>query len=347
MAGSRVTAAAQVRALAKAISVAFAASALTDEEKSPGRIEITDLPWSAPPLITNENLGDARLQDYFDVPMEIEAGQLQAFWVKTLDDMWYRPSSLMKKGVIANCGWAMARMRTGQRAFRFTQPAGWPGSIDDLAGVMFSLEVAHAAATSLPLKDFVSDATNYYAVLPDGRRIGVIDDGIGCISPWGPAHGMIPDLLTMPRGETDYTCQFDQLASLRSVLHTHRNRFPHNFEALDQALQALRLLSFGGYCPELLSSMRAAPIDMVAQRERERVLREAIDVVKADISDRAKLTSLRDMLVPTVTPVSSFKKHIFSSDQYPFTLARGKLDSILAWLEQQYQQVPAALRKLT
>lgn len=347
MASYWVSAAAQVRALAKAVSAAFAASALTDEEKSPGKIEITDLPWQAPPLITSHMLAGAALQDFLDVPIELDQHRLHTFWVKTLEDMWHRPSTLMRRGALANCGLAMPRVKVGQRAFRFAQPVGWP-VCDEMAGVMFSLEVAHAARVSLPVKDVVSDDDSYYVEFADGMRIGVLNGVPATNTSWfasSSARGQILDLLTMPRGDASYRCEFDQLASLRSVLHMHRARFPHNFEALDLALQALRLLTLGSYCPELLHEMRVAPVDLALAREKERALSDAIDVANSGIPDRAKLQTLRSLLVPTIVAVTGFKRYVFSSDQFPFTLAHGKLESIRAWLEAKYQELPEGVRR--
>lgn len=348
MSGNWTSAAAQVRALAKAVSTAFAASNLTEEEKAPGRIEITDLPWMAPPLITPQLLSGARLQDFFDAPMPVDEHRLHAFWVKTLDDMWQRPSSLLRRGIIANTSASVPQMRVGQRAFRFSHPMGCPSQIDDSAGVTFSLEVAHTAIISLPIRHVVSDDSNYFAELPGGGLIGV-RDGRPLHSPfWDVSYeNQVGDMLCTPRGDVSYLCEYDQLASLRSVLHVHRKSFPDNFEALDQALQALRLLSFGGHCPELLRAMRATPRDLAVAREQERALRDAIDAAESVMSDRSKLQTLRALLVPTVLPVSGFRRHIFSSDQYPFTLAHGKMDTITSWLKSHYQaQIPADLQRL-
>lgn len=348
MATHLVTAAAQVRALAKAVSTAFAASALSDADKSPGKVEITDLPWQAPPLITPHLLAGAALQDYFDMPLALQQDALHAFWVRTLDDMWHRPSSLYlrSRGALSNCGRAMQHVRVGQRMLRFARPAGWP-VLDELAGAMFSLEVAHAARTSLPVRDVISDDDNYFVEFADGMQIGVKAGRPACVSPWQvPVAGMVPDLLTMPRGAADYTCHFDQLASVRSVLHVHRHRFPHNFEALDQALQALRLLSFGTYCPELLQAMQVSPLEIARHKEHERALSDCLELIEVEaMSDRAKLQALRAVLVPAVLSVSGFKKHVFAGDQFPFTLARGRIDVIRTWLQTRYLDLPAELQR--
>lgn len=349
MAGHWISAPAQVQSIAKAVAAAFAASALTAEEKSPGKIEITDLPWAAPPLVSTVMLGGAPLQDYLGVPMALEEDTLFRFWTETLEQMWYRPSRVMKRGTYANCGWAMPKVKLGQRALLFSQPVGFPSHLDELSGALFSIEVAHAAATSLPVHDVVSDENNYYADLANGRRIGIVDGRPACESNWNMSvAGQVPDLLTMTRGEADYHCLFDQIASLRSVLNVHRKRFPHNFEALEYALQALRLLTLGGHCPELVSEMRLQPLDMAAVRRKERALRDAIEVLDVEMSDRSKLQVWHSLLVPEVLSPAGFKKNIFSGPQYPFSLAANKLSAIRTWLDQEYEtQIPVELRQLS
>jgi hypothetical protein len=65
------------------------------------------------------------------------------------------------------------------------------------------------------------------------------------------------------------------------------------------------------------------------------------------ISDRSKLTIWNNLLVPDVISASKFKQHIFNGTQFPFSLAQAKLDSIRAWLEQEYQsRIPEAMRQL-
>jgi len=352
MAAHLVSSQAAVRALAKAVSAAFAASNLTEADKAPGKIAITDLPWQAPPLLTPQVLSGGALQDYFDVPIALEQYKLHAFWVKTLDDMWHRPSSLYTHGrrasaALANCGTAMPNVRVGQRALRFSRPAGFP-VIDEQAGALFSLEVAHAARISLPIKDMIETDDSYFVEFADGMQIGIKDGVPTTTTPWTavPVTGMVPDLLTMPRGDVSYACDYDQLASLRSVLHVHKASFPNTFEALDQALQALRLMSLGGHCPELLTAMRVSPLDMNLLRERERLLADALGVIEVPtMSDRSKLLSLRALLVPGVVAASGFKQHVFSSDQFPFTLARGRMDLIRSWLQTKYLELPRELQR--
>ena len=346
MASHLISASAQIRSLAKAVSAAFAASALSDEERNPGRIEITDLPWVAPPLLCRAPLGGVPLSDYLNVPVALDEAQLHRFWIRTLDDLWNRPSSARRRGMFANCSWAMPKLKLGQRAFLFSPPVGYPASMEMSAGAMFSIELAQAAANSLPVADVVSDNDNHYVELASGLVIGVRNGLVACESPWSmDVAGMVPDMLETTRGEADYTCRFDQLAMLRSVLNVHRRRFPE-FQGIDYALQALRILSLGGHCPELMTEMRLAPVDMPRMRAAEQALRDSIELVDTlTVSDRSKLQIWHNLLVPEVISASKFKHHIFAGAQYPFSLAQTKLEAIKAWLIQQYQALPANLQR--
>ncbi len=341
-----ISAAAQVRSLAKAVSTAFAASNLTPEEKAPARLEMTDMPWQAPPLIAEAKLNGTPLMGYLDAPFNFKPEALHAFWIKTLRDMWFEPSRLLRRGVHVNCGAHMPKVSVGQRAMRFSRPAGWPAHIDETAGLIFSLEVAHTAITSMPLRDVISDDYNYYGVLQDFSIIGVKDGRPACVTDWNyDGGGQIQELLRSPRGEVDYTCYYDSIAVLRSVVNVHRRRFPGNYVGIDLALQTLRLMTLGGNCPPLTQAMVVAPIDLVHERARERALWEALDAVKATMSDRSKLQVLRQLLVPEVLSNTKFRNHIYSGAEFPFCLPAGKLEQISLWLHNEYERVPHELKQ--
>lgn len=342
-----ITAPTQVRALAKAVATAFAAATLTDEERHPPRIHHTDLPWNCPPLITGLVLENGALQDYLDVPLSLDADKLMRFWSETLRQMWFEPSRVLKGGVYANLSQAMPKVKTGQRALRFSAPAGAPSQIDHTAAVMLSLEVAHTALVSLPMYGLIENDDSYVAIDTEGRRFGVWKGRPIIESSWEfDASGMVPELLRAPRGETSYACHHDQIAAVRSVLYEHPGRFPHNFDALDQALQALRYLALGGYCPELTTAMVQQPMDVMRLKEVEAILFDAIDTIRSNITDRAKLETLRATLVPTVFSISRFKSTVFSAAQFPFSMAPGKTEQIEENLVAAYKsEIPKGLQR--
>lgn len=347
---SWTTTGAQVSALATAVANVFAASNLTTEERNPERIAITDFAWQAPPLITDLTLQGIPLQGYLDVPIALEEQKLVGFLEQTLKIMHDTPHRLMRLqgGGLATCSWAMPKVRPGQRMFRFSRPEGWPGQMPDHVGFIFALEVAHAASVSLPV-ELVSDDSNYYVTLSTGEKLGVKDGAITCRSDWAfTAPGHVQAYLMMGRGEMEYAPMFDQLAALRSVLHSHAASFPNDFEAMDVALQALRYLSPSGFCAELQSRMRVAPADRTAMKMYERSMREALEIFAIrDMSDRRKLQTLHNTLVPAVITGSVFKKNIFASTHFPFTAAPGKMEKIESWLREEYRaKIPNDLKQL-
>jgi hypothetical protein len=343
-----VSASTQIRSLAKAVATAFASAPLTNDERRPeGGIAHKDLPWSCPPLITDLVLEGA-MQDHLDAPINVTAPALMQFWRETMKQMWHQPSRVLKNGTYANLGAAMAPVRRGQRALRFSAPIGAPSQIHEIAAITLSLEVAHCARISLPTADVLLNDDDYIVTTADGMHFGV-NDGMPLIdSPWRDfnASGMVEEMMRSPRGEVDYTCHYDQLASLRSILHTNAAKFPNNFEALDQALQALRYLSMGTYCPELVTEMIVKPQEVLHMREKENALFEAIEVMRTRMSDRAKLYTLKSTLVPTVMTTAKFKREVFSASTFPFSMAPGKDKQIEENLVSLYKnEIPAAIQR--
>lgn len=325
---------AQVRALAKAVSAAFALSGLSDIERAPGQIVYTDLPWSVPALTTKLKLGDASLQDFLDAPLPVEGPHLLAFWQETLHMMHLSPSRLLTRGTFDTARRHMQKVRPGMRALRFSTPTGYPGVLDAMAGLMFSMECAHAAYISLPVRDMVTDASNYYAELTDGAIIGVVNGRPATPSSWDfDGSDMLLDLAEMPRGMSNHTCLYDQIAAIRSLLHVHQDRFPYNFDALDTALQALRCLTFGAHCPDLLVQVQIAPSELLASRARARALDDALEVMSTNMGDRSKVQTLRQLLVPEAMTMTTFRRLVFSSTDIPFTLEAGKLGRIINALQ--------------
>lgn len=336
----------QVHALAKAVSAAFAASNLTPEQKHPNIIEITDLPWSAPPLITDLRLGGVPLQDYIDGPVPLAEDHLASIWRRALADMWLQPGRLVTRGVLQKSIELMPGAANGHRAFRFSIPVGYPGQLDQEAGIIFTLELVHAIRVSMGFDRLVENESNYYVKLHSGQIIGIQDGRIACESPWTmDVSGEVSEMLRMSRGQTHYRCDFDQIAAVRSVLHVHRKSFPDNFDALDLALQTLRIVSEKLAVPALVHEMRVQPIDLYRMKEKARTIADAIEVMSASMPDRDKLNVLKASLVPGIIGNSVFKQHIFSGPVFPFALPQQKLESILSYLEGLYRALPYEVRQ--
>ena len=67
-----VSAPSQVRSLAKAVATAFAAANLTEEQRNPPGIDVTDLPWACPALVSDLTLDGIPLNDYLDVAVSMD-----------------------------------------------------------------------------------------------------------------------------------------------------------------------------------------------------------------------------------------------------------------------------------
>ena len=331
-----------VRSLAKAVSAAFAAASLTPEEQA-ARIEHTDLEWTCPPLVCEEYLGDAPLSAYLDLPMTVDADALLDFWGRQLHDMYISPSSIMHGPALRGSAAAIPGIAPGVRAYAFSQPIGYPDVLDPVSGVMLSLEVARVAELGLPIVEKVSDDDNHYVALRDGTIFGVKDGEPAIPSAWGDNFsGMIGSLVISPRGASTSACQYDHLAYARSLLHVHRDRFVH-FIGVDRALQALRYLTRGGHCPNLLMASEITPGQIRRLEAQERVLQEMVDLMAQPISDRAKLYTLQAELVPAVLSKSAFRINIYYTDEFPFVLRPEKVDAIKTYLAKQLAQVQKKL----
>ncbi len=338
----------QIRTLASAVARSFAAADLLHEDRYPERIENTRLPWNVPALMPTASLDGEDLAIFYDSPVKVEAQALHAFWEKTLHDMWNKPEGTLTGGAYAGLQRLLKTTKLGVRVLRFAQPPGYPGQFELRAGVQLSLEVAHLAYISLPIFKRVWTLDDYYVIASTGQQFGVRAGRPIVDSPWDfDASGSVMELLESPRGPTTYDCHYDEIAALRSVLHSHPDAFGAEFDGLDNALQALRYLSWGSYCPSLTTAMQTTPVDMKMWARREALLRDALDVMRSNrLNDKQKLQTLRQTLVPDVLTPSRFKAGVFSGDGFPFTLLPGKAEKIVAFLYDYYNtEVPCSLRR--
>lgn len=339
----------QVRALAKLVARAFAAADLDPEVCAAPQIELTNLPWSVPPLLTSATIGGEALEEYFDQGLRFSAPDMMKFWQQSMQDIWHTPGLVIKGGTYKALGSLLRMTKVGSRVLRFAQPPGYPGQFEMTAGIQLSLEVAHAVYISLPVRKRVLTISDYYVELADGTRFGVMDGRPLVESPWEyDASGEVLDFLEKPRGPTTTQCHYDQIAALRSTLHVHREKFRGDFEGLDQALQALRYLSWGSHCPDLTTAVQTAPTDIPLLRMREQALRDAREVMESTrLNDRQKLGTLRTLLVPTVMGLSRYRREIYASDHLPFTMAAAKETAIKEWLRTHYEtEIPTNMRKM-
>lgn len=340
----------QMRSLAKAVALAFSSSDITPEEASSNVLTHTDIPWSNPPLKCYDSLEDVPLSFYFDCPMIVEDGmRLHEFWRTAMDALFERGRHVISHGAFQGLNKA-TKASLGQKAFRFSIPEGYPFEMPAYTGVCFSLEAAHTAKLSIGLADFVDEDDNYFAVLPNGQIIGV-KDGVPALpgTRWDvPAKGLVQDFLTTPRGATTYDCLYDQVARTRSLLWEHKKRF-RDWQALDYSLQALRKLSLGSYCPPLLGASQTAIIDVMVLQARELALRQAMEVMTLNtISDRAKVLTVQQLLIPLVTSKATFRLKVYNSGPViPYTIQDRVMQKISVWLRHEYEtHIPNNLKRV-
>lgn len=339
----------QVRALAKMVARAFAAADLPDEVRHSHKIELTNLLWQVPPLMTGVTLGGEPLEEYFNHPLSFDPKDMMKFWQQAMIDLWHQPSLAIKGGTYRGISSVLKSSKIGSRVFRFALPPGCPGPLGLTSGIQLSLEVAHAVFVSLPIRRRELTIDSYWVETADGQRFGVQDGRPLVDSPWTyEAKAEVLDFLELARGPVSVECHHDQLAALRSILHVHKSQFRSDFAGLDMALQALRYLSWGTHCPDMVTAVQEVKTDMPLLRMREQAMRDAREAMESTrLNDKQKLETIRTLLVPTVMGLTKFRRFIYASDHFPFTLTRDKDNAIREWLREYYEtEVPENLRRM-
>jgi hypothetical protein len=340
----------QVRALAKLVARAFSVADLPPEARVPGKIDLPNLPWRVPPLMPSAKLCGEPLDSYFDSALNFEAKDMMAFWQKAMVDTWHQPGLAIKGGTYEGLRGLLRTAKIGSRVLRFAQPPGYPDLVDETAGIQLSLEVAHTVFVSLPIRKRVFTINDYWVETADGLRFGIENGRPLVDSLWTyDATAEVLDFLERPRGPEIIECLYDQIASMRSTVHLYKSHFRDDFAGMDMALQALRFLSWGGYCPELITAVQTVPTDIPLLKMREQAVRDAREVMdSARLNDKQKLETVKTLLVPNVLGLSRFRRHIYASDHFPFTLSLNKEGQIKEWLRDYYEtEIPQNLRRMT
>lgn len=339
----------QVRALAKLVARAFSIADLPPEARQVGKIELPTLPWRVPPLMTSVSLCGEPLEDYFNAGLNFQAPAMMEFWQKTMQDLWVKPGLSIKGGTYAGLASLLRTSKTGSRVFRFAQPPGYPDLLGETAGIQLSLEVAHAVFLSLPIRKRVFTISDYWVETADGLRFGVAEGRPLVDSPWTyDATAEVFDFLEQPRGPQSTDCLFDQIAAMRSVVHVYKDQFRKDFAGMDLALQALRYLSWGSFCPDLVTAVQTVPTDIPLLKMKEQAVRDARELMESTrLNDKQKLETLKSLLVPVVLSLTGFRRCIYASDHFPFTLTAAKEWSIKEWLRDFYEtEIPENLRRM-
>lgn len=309
--------------LIKPVVRALALAGVTQKELLGGSIEHTELVWQAPPLRSDIMLHGAPVTDYVaSRPPHVRVHDLHRMWVEVMRTIRNGPYKVCDQHGYRALSYCMPTATHGERLYWLTRPEGFP-QVDEYVGARLSMEVANLVSIACPVVEMVSDADNFYVVTDDGYELGV-RDGLPLVEgdQWDlPVAGMVQDLLSISRGVPFIGCDYDLIAKLRSVAWTHREMV-QDFDGVDMALQALRILANGKHLPELHSAITTLESQRKVDDHRCKVILEALEVSEAfTISDRARVLAIRALLVPEILTPAAFKRRVFSGDTIPPALA--------------------------
>lgn len=330
--------------LARAVVDSMSACGVMQDDFLTGAIQVTNCSWQAPPLVTKAPLMKLPLDTYLEVSTWVNADQMFNLWSESMMLLRNAPEKVLNPdGTFRRASTALPHAKPPLRALALTVPDGFPGGVSDYAGVTLSVEVAHLMKNNAKLAEFRHDDDNYLAILSDGREIG-IKDGLPAVAyeEWDlPVHGMITELLEMPRGAIFEGCDYDIISKTRSLVVEGRFKLPER-DAIEMALQALRLMNSG---KALLRAIQSQKTVAHSRNRRLKVIREAREVAyRYGISDRARIDTIRGLLVPEFMGAGKFTKHVYPySAVVPALLAekvltrlRANLDALVEQEEQKY-----------
>lgn len=301
----------RVKLLADAAAASFEAAGFSPAELLQGPIVLTDLTWQVPPLEVPALYWGVPFQDYLDYPLEINSEELYDYYRQGLMLLSMGPEEITDDQGYKGLTRLILGCRKGERRLALPLYEGWPAG-STTTGPVFALEVARLFKTSCKkLQGFVSDESNYHAVTPWGK-VGIVN---GYVSDsrdlWDvDCSNLVPGMLEQPRGQVVVECQYDILARLRSALHQEPERFK-DFELADLALQALRVLSYGELCHELLTAVSQMSSKAFKRKLKIATYSKALEIMKSwDLSDRVKISMLQELLMPGYMSLSEFSRKV-------------------------------------
>lgn len=307
----------RMRILADALAAGFEAAGFTPAELLQGQVIITDLGWQAPPLRTKATLQGVPLHEYLDYPLQVDSQKLVEFYKAALFSLRHGPEEISNEEGYKGLSLLMPRALPGERCLALPLPDGWPAG-DSTTGPLFAMEVARLLNTSsMDVAAFVEDESNYYVDTRWGR-VGLVDGYVSvCREEWDiSCEGQVPAFLEKPRGQLSTVCMYDLIARLRSCLHEHADRFAE-FEGMDFALQALRILSKDRMCLELLRAVEGMSKAAFRRKARKQAFEEALAVMESwNYTDRTKLSMIQEILLPQYYNLAQFCRKIYDVNRY-------------------------------
>lgn len=314
--------------LASALLPNLVAQGFTLEDVMGGELKHTGLDWQVPPLRSTELLNGIKLSAYFEQPFQVDEEVFYSFWSDTLYGMHYHPSKVWLNGTYRDA-LRMLRIPKYLSGYWLSYPEGAPGRPSDYAAIIFSVECASLYSLTGKVVETVETPDSYYVVTSEGREIGVKDGlPLAAAEVWDYcASGTVDELLYQPRGMISNLCQYGVIDKLRCFIHQNKERF-EEFEGLDLALQALRLLGAEEKVLKGLRTLRAAKGNVC---QRNAGIDAALEVLNDwKLSDRQKVASLRETLVPEVMGVGKFSKLVYPyRAEIPPFLKGGKIFQII------------------
>lgn len=338
----------RTRLLSEAVAASFSSAGYSPADLLQGPISITDLPWQAPPLQCEALLDQVPLHEHLSYPLAVDAEGLYLFYLDTLAGLKTDPENVASADTYRNLARAMPKASAGERNLALPVPDGWPsGSYS--TGAMFAMEVARLFYTSTSVcSNFVSDADNYHVTTPWGL-VGVVD-GFPSASAdlWDlSCKGCVQGMLELPRGLLSTNCSYDLIARLRSALHETPERFPE-FEGVDYALQALRILAGNTLCLELKAAVERMSLAAFKRRARIKAFEEALGTMQSwHLTDRTKISMLLEVLVPTHFTLPEFSRKVLNPMKVlPAVLSNKTEQRILRTLKHELEKSKHAHRAL-
>jgi hypothetical protein len=316
----------------------FSRLGLSQDEILTGQLAHTDLVWQVPPIICDMRLGKLTLQDYMRAPLHVNEEAFYYFWLEAMAMLRNKPSSVITKKGYKGLLVALREWR-GDKSLFLSRPEGFPSATIDYAGAILSLECAYIMQLGGWAAEVHESNDDYWVKTASGYEVGV-RGGFPIVEreQWDiSAKGFVPDLLRLPRGDVFIGCDYDLVSKLRSVLHLHREAV-RDFDAVDWALQALRVLSGGRNLPLLSRGIAGLRGAILGNKARLACYQEATTIMGLPgYSDRQKLTLLKSMLVPSHLTKAQFSQQIYSyGTQIPVVLTEKTVHKIQVNLEHLY-----------
>lgn len=321
-----------ISTLASALIPNLAVQGCTLEEVLSGELKHTKLDWQIPPLKATATLNGLPLWCYFQQPFKVDEEVFFSFWSDTLYNMYYHPNKVWLGGCYREAQREL-KLPKVMSTYWLSYPEGAPGRPSDYSPIVFSLECAALYTLTGYVIEVVESPDNYYVVTSQGREIGV-KDGLPLVASdvWDySALGTVDELLYQPRGLISNQCEYGVIDKLRCYLHQNKDKF-EEFEGMDLALQALRLMVAGEDVLKALRSLRVVKDSLYLHSASLDSSLELLSDWK--LSDRQKILTLKETLVPSVMGRGQFSKlvHPYHAE-IPPSLKPGKIFQIIEKLK--------------